>query len=175
MISTKGRYALRVMADIASNDNGEYITVKEIAARQDISKKYLERIMNSLSSAGLITVMAGRKGGYRLNRTPQEYSLLEILEAAEGDLGIVRCLKKNAEPCSKTDTCPTLPLWKEYNEMTRSFFRDKSLSFLLESPSQTDITAGMGSFARMGIEDCFKNNSMPDDDDPDFRFDAEQS
>ena len=114
MISTKGRYAIRVMIDIAENSNGGYVPLKDIAARQDISKKYLEAIGKELVNGGLLTAASGRSGGYKLSRTPEDYKISEILELMEGTLSPVACLKENAAPCPRAQDCKTLPMWQEY-------------------------------------------------------------
>jgi Rrf2 family protein len=131
MISTKGRYAIRVMIDIAENSNGGYVPLKDIAARQDISKKYLEAIGKELVSGGLLTAASGRSGGYKLSRAPEDYKISEILELMEGTLSPVACLKENAAPCPRAQDCKTLPMWQEYYEQTRSFFDSRTLSDLI--------------------------------------------
>ncbi|MBQ7278575.1 MAG: Rrf2 family transcriptional regulator [Clostridia bacterium] len=136
MISTRGRYALRVMVDLAQNDSGAFIPLKDIAARQDISKKYLEIIMKDLVSGGLLQGISGKGGGYRLCRKPEDYSLLEILSLTEGDLSPVACLADGGFSCERRDTCPTLPLWREYNGLIRDFFASKRLCDLIKN--QTD-------------------------------------
>lgn len=129
MISTKGRYALRVMIDLAEHDGGA--TLKDIAERQEISKKYLEIIVKTMVQGGLIAGTSGKGGGYRLVREPKDYPVGEILELMEGSLAAVACLEQNAEPCPRASICRTLPLWAEYNRMTHDFFYNKRLSDLL--------------------------------------------
>ena len=131
MITTKGRYALRVMADIAENGNGRYLPLKDIAERQAISKKYLEIIVKELVAAGFLTGVSGKGGGYKLTRKPEEYTIGELLERMEGSLAAVACLMKCAEPCPRAENCRTLPLWKEYDQMTYDFFYSRHLSDLL--------------------------------------------
>ena len=131
MISTRGRYAIRIMIDIAENDNGGYIPLKDIAARQDLSKKYLEIIVRDMVSGGLLKATSGKGGGYRLLREPDEYSVGEILELMEGTLSPVACLAKKKNDCPKKKKCHTLPLWTEYYEMVHDFFYGKKLSDLL--------------------------------------------
>ena len=131
MISTKGRYALRVMLDLARNEGGGYIPLKDIAARQDISKKYLEIIVRDLVS-GLISGVSGKGGGYRLCRRPEEYTVGEIIERMEGSLASVACTNCDAEPCPRAKECETLPLWAEYDRMTHDYFYGKKLSDLIE-------------------------------------------
>ena len=131
MISTKGRYGLRVMIDLAEHDKEGYIPLKEIAARQEISKKYLEIIVKELVSAGLIEGLSGKGGGYRLTRHAAEYSAGEILEAMEQTLVPVACLKLEADGCPRKEACKTLPLWTEYSELVHDFFYGKKLTDLL--------------------------------------------
>lgn len=128
MISTKGRYALRVMIDLSEQEQGRYIPLKEIAERQEISKKYLESIVKDLVKAGLIKGSSGKGGGYMLCRKPQEYSVGEILEVTEGSLSVVACLSAGAEKCPRAGKCKTLPLWREFDEITHEFFFSKKLS-----------------------------------------------
>ena len=131
MISTRGRYALRVMIDIAENQTGKYIALKDIAERQGISKKYLEIIVKDLVAGGMISGVRGKSGGYKLCRKPEEYTVQEILDATEGPLAAVACLAKDAAECPRSSICKTLPMWKEYDELTREFFSGKKLSELL--------------------------------------------
>lgn len=131
MISTRGRYALRVMLDLAENDNGHYIPLKDIAARQEISKKYLEIIVKGLVSANMVVGVSGKGGGYKLCRKPEEYSIGEIIEQMEGSLSPVACLADKTYKCTRRSFCKTLPLWQEYDNMMRDFFFRKKLSDLL--------------------------------------------
>ncbi len=133
MISTKGRYALRVMIDIAEQNSDNYIPLKDIAQRQEISKKYLEIIMKDLVRGGYLTGVSGRGGGYKLCRKPEEYSVGEILEFMEGTLATVACLEKDAPPCPRADECKTLPMWKEYDEKMHDFFYDRTLADLVNA------------------------------------------
>ena len=131
MISTRGRYALRVMLDLAENENGNFIPLKDIAARQELSKKYLEIIVKDLVKEGLIIGASGKGGGYKLCRPPQEYSLGEIVELMEGTLASVPCLTDKKHDCSRKSFCKTLPLWTEYHNLVHDFFYNKKLSDLL--------------------------------------------
>ena len=131
MITTKGRYAIRVLIDIAENDNGRYIPLKDIAARQDISKKYLEIIVKDMVSGGLLVGASGKGGGYKLCRKPEEYTVGEILELMEGSFATVACLADDAAPCPRAKECQTLPLWEEYDKITHDYFYSKHLSDLL--------------------------------------------
>ena len=131
MISTKGRYALRVMLDLAQHEGEGNIPLKDIAERQDISKKYLEVIVKDLVKGGMLNGVSGKGGGYSLCRKPDEYTVGEIIELMEGTLAPVACLLSGAEDCPRADYCLTLPLWKEYYEMIHDFFYGKKLSDLL--------------------------------------------
>ncbi|MBR2263042.1 MAG: Rrf2 family transcriptional regulator [Firmicutes bacterium] len=131
MISTKGRYAVRVMIDLAEHDNGSYIPLKDIAARQEISKKYLEIIVKEMVTGGLVKGASGKGGGYKLLRKPEEYTVGEILELLEGPLATVACLADGAAPCPRASACKTLPLWEEYDQLTHDFFYGKRLSDLV--------------------------------------------
>ncbi len=131
MISTKGRYALRVMIDIAEHQAGAHIPLKDIAERQEISQKYLEAIMRDLVRGGFLSGISGKGGGYHLTREPEAYSVGEILEWMEGTLAPVACLAPEADPCPRASFCQTLPLWTEYNTMIRQFFYGKTLADLM--------------------------------------------
>ena len=114
MISTKGRYALRVMIDLAMYGEGDFITLKEISARQEISVKYLEQVIALLNRAGFLRSLRGNNGGYRLAKKPAEYTAGEILRAAEGTLAPIACLSNDPNECHRQEQCTTLPFWKEY-------------------------------------------------------------
>ncbi len=131
MISTRGRYAIRVMIVLAENENGHYIPLKDIAARQELSKKYLEIIVKDMVSGGLIDGASGKGGGYKLCRKPEEYSILEILELMEGTLSPVACLADDHYECTRRASCQTLPMWTEYNDLIRDFFGNRRLSDLI--------------------------------------------
>lgn len=131
MISTRGRYAIRVMIDLAQNDQGHFIPLKDIAARQEISKKYLEIIMKDMVAGGLVTGASGKGGGYKLSRKPDEYTLDEILEIMEGTLCPVACLSGETNDCPRKGNCQTLPLWTEFDDLVHNFLHGKKLSDLL--------------------------------------------
>lgn len=131
MISTKGRYALRIMLDLAEHRKDGYIPLKDIAERQQISKKYLEIIAKELVEGKLITGISGKGGGYRLLRAPEEYSVGEILELMEGSLATVACLACDAEACPRAEDCQTLPMWSEFDRMTHDYFYGKKLTDLI--------------------------------------------
>ncbi len=130
MISTKGRYALRLMIDLAEHETNNYIPLKDIAERQGISKKYLEIIVKALVNAKLISGISGKGGGYKLCKPADEYSVGEILEATEGPLAPVACLAINADTCDKAKECRTLPMWREYDTLVHDFFFSKKLTEL---------------------------------------------
>ena len=134
MISTKGRYSVRILLDLAEHHNGGYIPMKEVAARQEISLKYIERLMPALKAAGLIDSVHGAGGGSRLTREPEDYTLWEILTLAEGDLAPVSCLQQNAPPCQRAAECRTLPVWQGYYDATRSYFSGITLADLMNTP-----------------------------------------
>ena len=131
IISTKGRYALRVMIDLAEHNGEGWIPLKDIAARQEIYKKYLEIIAKELVRGKMVIGHGGHGGGYVLCREPEKYVVGEILEWMEGSLDAVSCLAEDTPPCARTGTCKTLPLWKEYNQIVHDFFYGKRLSYLL--------------------------------------------
>lgn len=128
MITTKGRYAIRVMLDLAENQSDKYTPLKDIAERQNISKKYLEIIVKDLVNEKLIVGVSGKGGGYKLCRTPNEYSIGEILELMEGTLSPVACLAEEENDCPRKAECETLPLWEEYDKLIHDFFYGKKLS-----------------------------------------------
>ena len=131
MISTKGRYALRVMIDLAKNENGQPMPLKDIAERQGISKKYLEIIVKDLVDGKLVKGASGKGGGYVLLRKPEEYSVGEIVELMEGTLAPVACLQKDAEECPRYASCATLPLWQELDQLVHNFLYQKKLTDLI--------------------------------------------
>ncbi|MBO5337269.1 MAG: Rrf2 family transcriptional regulator [Lachnospiraceae bacterium] len=135
-ISTRGRYAVRVMLDLASNDRGECIKVKEIAGRQGISEKYLEQIIAILNKAGYVKSVRGAQGGYRLAKTPEEYTVGMILRLTEGSLAPVTCLENGVDSCERCDTCETLGVWKELYEAVNQVVDHVTIGDLLERRKQ---------------------------------------
>ena len=131
MITTRGRYAIRVMLDLAEQGGENFIPLKDIAERQEISKKYLEIIVKDMVAGGLILGASGKGGGYKLLRKPEEYNVGEILELMEGSLSPVACLANGRYECERREKCETLPMWKEYDRMVHDFFYNKKLSDLL--------------------------------------------
>lgn len=132
LISSRGRYALRVMIDLAEHDNGGYIPMKEVAQRQDISLKYLERILPILVSAKLIEGIHGKGGGYRLTKKPEEYRIGDVLRLTEGDLAPVACLECNADMCRRTAECRTLPMWMELNRRVNDYLDSVTIADLMK-------------------------------------------
>lgn len=130
-ISTKGRYALRVMIDLAGQAQGGHIPLNEIALRQEISEKYLEGILATLSRAGLVSAVRGKGGGYRLSRPPEDYTVGEILKAAEGSLAPVACLEAAENTCPRAGSCKTLPMWQALDRLVDDFFEQHTLADFL--------------------------------------------
>ena len=133
IVSTKGRYALRVMVYFAMHGAGEYIPLKEIAEAEGISQKYLESIMSVLSKAGFVDAVHGKGGGYRLNREPKDYTVGSILKLTEGSLAAVSCTAQGPSACSRTTCCQTKPMWDKLDRMIDEFFEDITLANLLEN------------------------------------------
>lgn len=131
MISTKGRYAIRLMLDLAENSTGTPIPLDAIATRQDISKKYLEAIVRLLVKGKLVKATSGKGGGYFLTRSPEEYSIYDILELTESSLSSVACLEKDAEECPKKKMCRTVSMWAGYNKVTKDYFSNITIKDLL--------------------------------------------
>ncbi len=131
MISTRGRYAIRVMLDLAEHDSGSFIPLKDIAARQEISKKYLEIIVKDMVAGELLTGASGKGGGYKLCRRPEDYTVGEILEKMEGTLSSVSCLAGQSNDCPRKAACRTLPMWEEYDTLVHDFFYSKKLTELM--------------------------------------------
>ena len=131
MVSTKGRYALRVMIDLAENNDGGFIPMREVAERQEISLKYLERILPALVSARLVEGVHGKGGGYCLTRKPSEYSVGEILRVTEGDIAPVSCVECDAQACGREENCRTLPMWKELKERIADYVDHVTLADLM--------------------------------------------
>ena len=131
IVSTKGRYALRVMVHFAQRGGEEYIPLKEIAEAEGISQKYLESIMSTLSKAGFVDAVHGKGGGYRLNRSPEEYTVGSILKLTEGSLSAVSCTTQGAAACSRSECCQAKPMWDKLDRMIDEFFEGITLADLL--------------------------------------------
>ena len=136
MISTKGRYALRVMIDLAEHDNGEYVVLMDIAKREDLSEKYLEGILASLSHAGFVKALRGRGGGYKLARSPETYTVGSILKLTSGSYAPVSCLDDEKNHCERSGKCNTLPMWIKLNELINDFFESVTLADLMTKPEE---------------------------------------
>jgi len=131
-ISTRGRYALRLMLDLALNDQDQFVTIKTIAERQDISVKYLEQIITTLNRAGFVKSVRGPQGGYKLTRQPEEYTVGMILRAIEGSLVPVACMEDEPNECPRSDNCATLELWKRVYDAICSVIDNVTLADLVE-------------------------------------------
>ena len=133
MISTRGRYALRVLIDMAEHQDGEYTPLKDVAARQGISLNYVERIMSVLTKAKLVEGLHGKGGGYRLTKSPNQYKVGDILRLAEGDLAPVACLGCEAKECDRKDECRTFSMWDKFYNITNEYFDGITLADLMQS------------------------------------------
>ena len=131
-ISTKGRYALRLMLDLALHDTGEPIRIKEISIRQDISDKYLEQIVSVLNKSGMVKSIRGPQGGYRLARAPEQYTVGSILRLTEGSLAPVSCLEDEPNECPRQEQCATLLLWQKLNDAISGVVDTITLADLVE-------------------------------------------
>ena len=131
LISTKGRYALRILVDIAEHQSEGYITLKEVAARQDISEKYLEAIVKDLVHNKVLTGVRGKGGGYRLCRSPEQFNVADILYCMEGSLAPVACLEEDASPCERAAECRTLGFWRGLNEVIRRYAESYCIADLM--------------------------------------------
>lgn len=131
MISTRGRYAIRVMIDLAERGTKDFVRLKDISDNQDIPQKYLESITTILSKNGIIEGAHGKGGGYRLNRSLEEYKIGDILRLTEGTLAPVACLECNAKPCARASVCRTLPMWEKLDTMINEFFDGITIADLI--------------------------------------------
>ena len=136
IVSTRGRYALRVMIGIAEHPNEPYIPLKSIAARQGISEKYLESILKVLVQDKLLTGLRGRGGGYRLTKAPEDYTLGEILRLTEGSLAPVACTDDGEHDCPRKGICPSHPVWQKLDNMINEFFDGITLADLIQTAPQ---------------------------------------
>ena len=130
IVSTKGRYALRVMIDLAEHQTERYVPLKEVAARQEISEKYLENILKVLVQNGFLEGLRGKGGGYRLTRSPDQYTVAEILVLTEGNLASVSCLAPGAAPCERMANCRTYNMWKGLNDLITNYFGNITIADL---------------------------------------------
>ena len=141
-ISTKGRYAIRIMVDLAMSPENEYVKVKDIAFRQSISEKYLEQIIGILSRAGILKSVRGARGGYQLAKSPENYTVEEILRLTEGSLAPVACLDDEENQCERYAICASIELWEELYQLITDFLKSKTIADLAET--QKAKLLGMG-------------------------------
>ena len=133
LISTRGRYALRVLVDMAEHRKvGEYVPLLDVAKRQEISEKYLENIVKSLVKAGIVEGLRGKGGGYRLTRDPDRICVRDALEACEGTLAPVSCLEAGARPCARMAHCRTLPLWQGLDQVISDYLNSRTIADLMQ-------------------------------------------
>lgn len=137
-ISTRGRYAIRVMLDLAEHNTGEYMPLMDIAKRQEISEKYLESIVAVLSKNDFLISLRGKGGGYRLARQPEEYTVGSILKITEGSFAPVACLEKTPNRCERAAHCKTLKMWEGLQKLIEDYFEDITIQDLLDSNSGAD-------------------------------------
>ena len=130
MISTKGRYALRFLVDVAEHQGDGFVPLRDVAARQEISEKYLEIVVKELVKGGLLAALRGKGGGYRLNRPPEEYSVKAIIERLEGSLAPVACLEPGQDICPRSKNCRTLPLWQGLDKVISDYLAQFTLADL---------------------------------------------
>lgn len=133
MISTKGRYAIRLLLDLAEQNTSAPVPLDAIALRQDISKKYLESIVKLLVTGNLVKGVGGKGGGYFLTKKPEEYRIIDVLKVAEGSLATVACLEDGAEECPHASKCKTLSMWKGYDKLTYDYFSKITINDLLSN------------------------------------------
>ena len=131
-ISTKGRYALRMMIDLAEHQNCGFVSLKDIADRQNISKKYLEQIIPIFNNSDILKTARGSQGGYRLSRSPEKYTVGEILRLTEGNLAPVDCLTQDPIECERSVDCPTLPVWQGLNRVINEYLDSITLQDILD-------------------------------------------
>ncbi len=137
IVSTKGRYALRVMVGLSIRNGGEYVPLKEIAEAEGISQKYLESIMTVLSKADFVDAVHGKGGGYRLSRSPESYTVGSILKLTEGSLATVSCTSQGSAACGRSSCCNTLPMWERLDAMVDAFFEGITLADLMKETTPT--------------------------------------
>lgn len=131
-ISTKGRYALRVMIDLAQHNNGGYIALKDIAERQNISVKYLESIVSALHKSGFVLSMRGKEGGYRLAKNPDKYTVASILSITEGSLAVAPCTEGGTSSCQYAQSCPTIEFWCGLNNVVKAYLESYTVQDFLD-------------------------------------------
>ena len=143
MFSTKGRYALRIMGDLATHPG--WVSLGDVAKRQGISRKYLEQVVSLMHKAGFVESLRGKGGGYRLTRDPSQYTLGAILRAAEGSLAPVDCLDcTNDRICPQFETCPTVTMWRDLGKVTASYLDSKTLQDIVDQMREREGAKGLG-------------------------------
>ena len=138
LISTKGRYALRALVDMAEHENGEYLPLRDVAQRQDISEKYMESVVKLLVKGGIVSGVRGKGGGYRLRRPPDQINVGEVLRLCEGTLSPVSCLGPDATPCARAANCGTLPLWRGLDRVISEYLDNYTLADLMRTHESGD-------------------------------------
>lgn len=136
VVSTKGRYALRVLIDIAKSGADSYVTLKDISQRQGLSEKYLESIIKVLVTNGLVKGLRGKKGGYRLARPAEEITAWDVISITENDFYVVACMNPDSPKCEREASCVTLPMWKDFNETMMAFFKKYTIAELAAKERQ---------------------------------------
>ena len=139
LISTKGRYALRVLIDMAEHQSENYVPLKEIAQRQDISEKYLESIVKALVKGGILTGLRGKGGGYRLRKPPEEYTVGTILQMTEGSLAPISCLEEDAKPCTRMAECRTRAMWQGLDRTIQEYLDGFTIADLMQAEQPGDF------------------------------------
>lgn len=139
IVSTKGRYALRVMIDLAEHNTGNYIPLTDIANRQEISEKYLESIVSVLSRCDLVSALRGKGGGYKLNHAPESYTVAAILKVTEGSLSPVACLEDSVNHCERAAECRTLSMWTRLYQLIDDFFEGITIADLMKQETNGDF------------------------------------
>ena len=139
LVSTKGRYALRVLIDMAEHQSENYVPLKEIAQRQDISEKYLESIVKALVRGGILTGLRGKGGGYRLSRPPEQVAVGTILRITEGSLAPVSCLEEDSSPCARMSACKTLSMWQGLDRIIQEYLDQYTIADLMQAEQPGDF------------------------------------
>ncbi len=139
LVSTKGRYALRILIDMAEHQSENYVPLKEIAQRQDISEKYLESIVKALVKAGVLIGLRGKGGGYRLGKSPDQYTVGDILQITEGSLAPISCLEEESAPCSRAAECQTLAMWQGLDKVIREYLDGFTIADLMQTAHSGDF------------------------------------
>lgn len=146
LISTRGRYAIRVIIDLAENSNGEYIPMKDVAKRQEISLKYLEKILPILTKHKIIEGVHGKGGGYKLGKNIKKYKIIDILKLTEGDLAPVTCLKKGSDKCKRKSHCKTVFMWNKFYDIMNKFFGSITIEDLVNDNKNFNVYVNLQQF-----------------------------